>query len=274
VSTRPALALPLSTLSLSARAVSALALSTLSLGCTGGLNLFTVADDIELGQQVRDEILGDAATYPVIYEDEAPEAYEHLYRIRDEVLASGEVDYVDRFDWEVYLVDDPETLNAFAAPGGYMFFYTGLIEYLDEEDHFTGVMGHEMAHAANRHSTQQLTKAYGVATMVEVVLGKKPGLLGEIASGLVGLRFSRDDESEADEFSVNYLCETDYAADGAAGFFEKLESEGNVNMPEFLSTHPASANRVADIQAAADDRGCSVDLNEHAQYEAFKASLP
>jgi predicted Zn-dependent protease len=254
----------------------ALAPLLLGVACTdgGGINLFTVQDDIDLGKQVRDEILADPATYPVVYEDEAPEAYAHLYRIRDEVLASGEVQYADEFEWEVYLVDDPQTLNAFATPGGYLFFYTGLIDYLDEEDHFAGVMGHEIAHADRRHSTQQLTKAYGVATLLEMVLGKNPGLAAEIAAGLVSLKFSRHDEADSDDMSVIYLCETAYAADGTAGFFAKLEAEGGVNLPEFLSTHPSSENRVQDIRDAAETLGCSTELNPNAEWADFKASLP
>lgn len=258
-----------------ARCLSLVAIPLLA-ACTGDgkLNLFTIQDDIDLGQQVRDEILGDAATYPVLYEDEAPEAYDHLYRIRDAVLASGELEHADEFDWEVYLVDDPQTLNAFAAPGGYMFFYTGIIDYLDEEDHFAGVMGHEMAHADRRHSTQQLTKAYGVATLLEMLLGKNPGLAAEIAAGIVNLKFSRTDESDADEMSVIYLCETAYAADGTAGFFAKLDEEGGVNLPEFLSTHPSSDTRVDDIREMAVDLGCATELNEDAQWAEFQASLP
>lgn len=247
-----------------------------SVACTdgGGINLFSVNEDIELGQQVRDEILGDPATYPVVDRADAPEAYAHLDRIRDEVLASGQVDYEKRFEWEVYLVDDDETLNAFATPGGYLFFYTGLIEYLEHEDHFAGVMGHEIAHASRRHSTQQLTKAYGVATMVEVVLGRDPGLAAEIAQGLVSLSFSRHDEADADDQAVIYLCDTDYAADGTAGFFAKLEEEGGANLPEFLSTHPNPENRVDDISWMAEDMGCDTTLADGAQWVAFQASLP
>ena len=245
-------------------------------GCTsdGGLNLFTIQDDIELGQQVRDEILADPASYPVLAEDEAPEAYEHLYRVRDAVLASGEIEHADAFDWEVYLIDDPRTLNAFATPGGNLFFYTGLVQYLDEEDHFAGVMGHEIAHADRRHSTQQLTKAYGVATLLQVVLGDDPGLAAEIAAGLVNLRFSRDDETDADHVSVGYLCETDYAADGTAGFFARLEAEGGAQLPEFLSTHPSSANRVEGIRDEAEARGCSVDPHPGSEWDSFRDALP
>ena len=240
----------------------------------GGLNLFTVQDDIDLGREVRDQILADPSTYPVLEEDDAPDAYAHLYRVRDAVLASGEIQHADTFDWEVYLVDDPDTLNAFATPGGYLFFYTGLIDYLDEEDHFAGVMGHEIAHADRRHSTQQLTKAYGVATLLQVVLGEDPGLAAEVAAGLVSLEFSRRDEADADESSVEYLCETAYAADGTAAFFAKLDEEGGVALPEFLSTHPSSDSRVEDIRDAAAARGCSVQLDPDAEWEAFQAALP
>jgi len=239
-----------------------------------GLNLFTVQDDIDLGREVRDQILSDPSTYPVLEEGEAPDAYAHLYRVRDAVLASGEIEHADTFDWEVYLVDDPATLNAFATPGGYLFFYTGLIDYLDEEDHFAGVMGHEIAHADRRHSTQQLTKAYGVTTLLEVVLGEDPGLAAEIARGLLSLEFSRHDEADADEHSVEYLCETAYASDGTAGFFAKLDAEGGVSMPEFLSTHPSSDTRVEDIRDAAAARGCSVEPDPDAEWEAFQAALP
>ena len=73
--------------------------------------------------------------------------------------------------------------------------------------------------------------------LLAILTDSDPGLLGEVAAGLVNLSFSRADEREADEASVDYLCNTDYAADGTAGFFEQLEG---FELPEFLSTHPSS----------------------------------
>ncbi len=256
-------------------------LSLVAVGCDGAgslpdVNLFTVQDDIELGQQLADEIAANPGDYGEILDPaEYPEAYDHLNRIRDEILATGEVEYAQKFEWETHLIHDDATLNAFAAPGGFIYVYTGLIRYLEVEDHFAGVMGHEIAHAANRHSTEQLTKAYGVTTLLDLVIGGDSGLAGDVAAGLVGLEFSREDESEADEYSVIYLCETEYAADGTAGFFEKLTSEsGGVEIPEFLSTHPSSESRVQDIRASARDKGCDLDPYEQAQWDAFVASLP
>ena len=256
-----------------------LVLATALAGCAEGgvpdVNLFSIQDDKDLGAELAAEIAAHPKDYGTILDPaEYPDAYGHLNRIRDEILATGEVEYAKQFDWETHLIHDDEVLNAFAAPGGYIYVYTGLLRYLDQEDHFAGVLGHEIAHAANRHSTEQMTQQYGVATLLGVVLGD-PGLVGEIAAGLVGLEFSREDETQADEYSVYYLCETDYAADGTAGFFEKLESEsGGYEIPEFLSTHPSSESRVQDIRTLARSEGCSTEPNPNAQWTAFTQSLP
>lgn len=249
-------------------------------GCDEGagvpdVNLFSIQDDKDLGKELDQEIESNPKEYGAILDRaEYPDAYEHLDRIRDEILASGEVEYAKRFDWETHLIHDDTVLNAFAAPGGYIYVYTGLLRYLDLEDHFAGVLGHEIAHAANRHSTEQMTQQYGVATLLGVVLGEDPGLVADLAAGLVGLEFSREDEAEADAYSVLYLCETDYAADGTAGFFAKIEAEGGVEIPEFLSTHPSSASRVQDIRALARQEHCSTEPNPDGQWQAFLDALP
>jgi predicted Zn-dependent protease len=250
----------------------------LAVGCDGELpdvNIFSIQDDMDLGKELAKEIEKHPADYGELLDPaEYPEAYAHLDRIRDEILASGEVTYDKKFDWETHIIHDDEVLNAFAAPGGYIYVYTGLIRYLDLEDHFAGVLGHEIAHADQRHSTEQLTKAYGIETLLSIVFGDGGGVIGDVAAGLVGLEFSRDDEAEADDYSVIYLCETTYAADGAAGFFRKLTEEGGMEIPEFLSTHPSSEGRVEDIEAKADELGCSTEPKPDAQWQEFIDSLP
>lgn len=257
------------------RALAPLALMGLTACGSGGVNLFSLDDDVALGQQLADEVNANPDVYgPVIDRATDPEPYDHLQRITDEILASGMVEHRDDFEWELHIIDDDETLNAFAAPGGFIYVYSGLIHYLEVEDHFAGVMGHEIAHADQRHSTEQLTKAYGLSVVAGILFGSDPGIIAQVAAGLLTLSFSRADEAEADDYSVVYLCETHYAADGAAGFFEKLLSEGAGSGPEFLSTHPSPDNRVEDIEAAAAELGCSTELYPDAQWEAFQASLP
>jgi predicted Zn-dependent protease len=253
----------------------------LSAGCEDGslsdLNLFSIEDDMQLGADLAAEIAAHPNKYGEILDPiQYPDAYAHLDRVRDAILDTGEVSYANKFAWETHILHDDEVLNAFAAPGGYIYVYTGLIKYLEQEDHFAGVLGHEIAHAANRHSTEQLTTAYGLETLISIVLGEgTAGQIADLASGLATLSFSREDEAESDEFSVIYLCETDYAADGTAGFFEKLQQEGTgLEIPDFLSTHPSDDDRIAQIQALVADMGCSIEPNAQGQWDAFVASLP
>src|SRR5678815_2851411 len=244
----------------------------------GGLNIFSIQDDIDLGAQLAAEIEADPKTYPLLDEAQYPDAYDHLYAIRDSLLASDLVEHAEDFEWELHIIDDPKTLNAFCAPGGYIYVYTGIVGFLEHEDHLAGVMGHEMAHAAERHSTEQLTKIYGFETLASFLLGDvSDDLAVQIAESLVSLQFSRDDEAEADADSVQYLCETSYAADGTAGFFEKLIELGKEGYtPEFLSTHPSSDTRVEDIEALATQLGCSTVLldEDGSMIGELQAALP
>lgn len=255
-----------------------LALLLAATGCKNkddrSFNIFSIQDDIDLGKQVKAEIAANPAQYPLLSEAQYPQAYAYLRNVRDKILNSGQVFYKDKFAWEVFIVQDDNTLNAFCAPGGYIYVYTGLIKYLDSEDEFAGVLAHEIAHADRRHSTDQLTKAYGIGTLVSVVLGDNQSSLTDIAQNLVFLSFSRSDETEADEYSVKYLCPTTLNAAGAAGFFEKIEAQGGSNPPQFLSTHPNPDNRIAKIYEQRNDLSCTGTATLDSEYAAFKASLP
>lgn len=246
------------------------------LSCTdSGVNIFSVQDDVMLGMQLRDEILANPEMYPILDRNAYGAAYNYVQNVVNDILGSGEVTYREEFAWEVYLIDDPETLNAFAAPGGYIFIYTGILKFLETKDDFAGVMGHEMAHADRRHSTNQLTKQYGIGLMLSLVTGGDPGTLSQVLASLVGLKFSRDHEEEADTYSVIYLCETQYAANGAASFFEKLINEGTATPPEFLSTHPNPDDRVADINTEAVEMGCDVTFDSSvSEWKNFQDLLP
>jgi len=135
---------------------------------------------------------------------------------------------------------------------------------------------HEIAHSDRRHSTDALTRQFGVQLLLEVLLGENQQLLKDIAGSLASLQYSRRNESEADATSVEYLGNSIYSCAGAAGFFEKLINEGNnPGIPEFLSTHPSPDNRVEDIFDKASEEGCNTEeSNTDAQYQAFKNSLP
>ncbi len=239
------------------------------------INIFSIEDDKELGAKVNTEIQSNPAEYPVLSRTQYPQAYTYIENIRNKILAGGNVYYKDEFAWEVYIIQDDNTLNAFCTPGGYIYVYTGLIKFLEAEHELAGVLGHEMAHADRRHSTDQLTQIYGLQLMLDILLGDNQNDLTDIAASLVTLTFSRSHETEADTYSVNYLCPTDYRADGAAAFFQQLIDGGQSgNTPVFLSTHPDPGNRVQNITAQRTEQGCTGNGTFDAAYQGFVNSLP
>ncbi|MEL6864322.1 MAG: M48 family metallopeptidase [Bacteroidota bacterium] len=237
------------------------------------LNLFPVDDDVRLGEQVSNEIESDPSQFPILREQGNEEVYRYIRNMTNRILNSSKVQYRDKFKWQVKIIDDPNTLNAFATPGGYIYVYTGLIKYLDSEDQLAGVMGHEIAHSDRRHSTKQMTKTVGLALLAEAALGQRAAIK-QIVQGLLSLKFSRAHESESDEYSVIYLCETGYNPTGAAGFFRKISTRGSGGIPEFFSTHPNPNNRVAEIEKKAKALGCATKPEKTTEHARIKRLLP
>ncbi|MFB6316975.1 M48 family metallopeptidase [Saccharicrinis sp. FJH54] len=216
-------------------------------------NLFTVDDDIALGQQLRDTILNDPEHYSVLDSAEYTEAYQYLDSLKTLLLSTDQVAYNDRFEWQLFIIED-STVNAFCAPGGYIFFYTGIFNVIENEAQLTGILAHEMAHAARRHTTDNMTQTQGIALLLNILLGDEPSELAVMASnlalGLEGLAFSRKQEYEADEYAVKYMSASgDWEPRAIGDFFDILkEMQGESYTPVFLSTHPSPEDRSEKIQ--------------------------
>lgn len=239
----------------------------------GDVNIFSVQQDLAFGAQVSAEfesnpanVILDSAKYPAIYK--------YVYGLRDSILVNNTLNYETIFPWRIRVIKDDTTLNAFCTPGGYIYVYTALMKYLESEDQLIGVMGHEMAHADKRHSTDAMTREYGISMLLDIVFGKDKGQLARIAAGLKSLQYSRKHESEADEYSVIWLYNTAYNAKGAAGFFQKMIDQGASNPPQFLSTHPSPENRVGAIEAKWTALGGKVGQTFQSRYQAFRSTLP
>lgn len=241
------------------------------------INIFSIEDDKQLGLQVKAEIESNPTEYPILSKTTYASSYAYLEAMKQDILNSGKVEHKNDFVWELYIIKNDSVQNAFCTPGGYIYIYTGLIKYLDDASSLAGVMGHEMGHADARHSTDAMTKQYGLQTMIDLVLGKNQNQLTQIAQSLVTLQFSRTDEKEADDLSVTYLCPTKYHSNGAANFFRKIVASGASQPPAFLSTHPNPDNRVTNIDSKATTLGCTATIDatgDITNYNAFKTSLP
>jgi predicted Zn-dependent protease len=158
--------------------------------------------------------------------------------------------------WEVNVVSSDE-LNAFCMPGGKIVFYSGLINRLSlTDDEIAIVMGHEIAHALREHSREQVSQAMAAQTAIGVgaaLLGLGGGtadLASTAYEAFVATKFSRDDESEADRIGLELAARAGYDPRAGVALWQKMmkASQGE-RPPEFLSTHPAEANRVQQIES-------------------------
>lgn len=246
----------------------------------GSINLANVETDKQLGAQMYAQIAADPQNYPLLDEVKYAEAYQHIRRITNTILDCGAVANRDVFEWSVMIIDADDVQNAFACPGGKLYVYTGLINYLANEAELAGVMAHEVAHAATRHSTRQISQKQGLDFLTSIVLGKNPNALvstvAQIAGNMGGLAFSRKDENEADNLAVSYLSHTEYNPLGVAGFFEKLiaaGAAGNNGFAKYFSTHPSSEDRVQRIREAWVTYGSKSGNDFADRYQQVKNSI-
>lgn len=241
-------------------------------GGSKGINMYTIQQDKDLGAQVAQEIANNPKEYPIVDSAANAALYAYVYKIRNKILNSGKVANKDNFNWRVQIINNDTVLNAFCTPGGYIYVYTGIMKFLSSEDELAGVLGHEIAHADLRHSTRQMTTMYGVDAVVSAIAGNKE-MIKNITESLIGLKFSRNHESEADLKSVEYLCPTDYNANGGAKFFEKITASGGGKSIEFLSTHPSPDKRIESYNNKKTELGCQGTKDYKIEYTNMKKLL-
>lgn len=224
--------------------------------CSAGLNIFTDRDEVTMGQQFDQELRKNVKEYPIYTKN--PDVKDYINnKIFREILNSPEVKKSTSYNYQLEIIENDTTLNAFAVPGGYVYLYTGILKYLDSEAALAGVIGHEIAHVERRHATQRMTSAYGIQFLLGLALGSNPSQTAEIVanlfSGLTLLANSRANEEESDQFSIKYLSSTRFYPGSVKFFFEKMRDDGKVSsggggLATFLSTHPDPVARITSTE--------------------------
>jgi predicted Zn-dependent protease len=250
-----------------------------------GANIFSVSDDVQLGEDLDKEINANPRDYPLL--KNYPQVSDYVSNMGKYIINnSPKIKYKSIFPYKFQVINDT-IINAFCTPGGYIYVYTGLMNYVDNEATLAGVIAHEIAHAENRHMTQRLTSYYGVSILMSLVLGSNPNAIAEIAANLfVGLGFlanSRSDEKEADEYSVRYLMTTKYYPGAIKYFFAKALAEQKAKgqtpgaLDRLFSTHPLAQDRVENVQTTLKNLKISSDTTKGLftqEYQQFKTLIP
>ncbi len=214
--------------------------------------LMSQEQEIALGKQSDPDIVNEFG----LYEDKAMQQF-----IQEKGKQMAAISHRNNLQYEFKIVDSP-IVNAFAVPGGYVYFTRGIMAHFNNEAAFAGVLGHEIGHITARHSAKQ----YSQSMLAQ--LGLIGGLiavpeLGQYAEqaqqglSLLFLKFGRDHERESDKLGAEYSSKIGYDAQQMAGFFQTLDrlskQSGQEPIPDFLSSHPNPQNRYEAVKEMAAD---------------------
>jgi predicted Zn-dependent protease len=190
--------------------------------------------------------------------DNDPALKDRVYRITGRLIAQAlkmRPETKD-WDWSIKIIDDPETVNAWAMAGGKMALYSGLVKKINPtDDELAQVLGHEIAHALAKHSAEKMSVAMastiGVAAVGVVAENKGMALTGAALAAALAVQKpnSRAAETEADRIGIELAAKAGYDPSAAVTLWQKMAKVGGKGPPEFLSTHPAPENREKKLAA-------------------------
>jgi predicted Zn-dependent protease len=211
-------------------------------------SLMSEAQEVQIGKEMDVEVRRQMG----LYEDAALQRY-----VEEVGMRLARASERPNLPWHFAVVDAP-AVNAFALPGGYIYLTRGILPFLDNEAELAGVLGHEVGHVTARHAAQQYTQAtsagVGLTILSIFVPEARPFQgLAETAFGVLFLKHGRDDELQADKLGVEYTARSGWDPGGVAGMLNTLsrldEASGTrKGVPNWLSTHPAPADRVQEIE--------------------------
>ncbi|MBN1578302.1 MAG: M48 family metalloprotease [Chitinispirillaceae bacterium] len=214
--------------------------------------LISDEQEIELGTQYKAQIEADSDDYPLY--TAKTDYNQNLVKYIDSIGRNIARHQDDRdIDFTFTVIDNDTVVNAFAVPGGFVYIYTGLIKSARNEAEIAGVLAHEIGHITNRHGAKQMVKQFGISTLLDVLVGDSSAVrtVMDISSGLLFLKYSKENEFEADSSSVEYLIKTGYNPSGMKTFLEFLADMGGgtaSKLATFLSTHPPTDERIKAVE--------------------------
>ena len=210
-------------------------------------------DEVALGLQSAPQM---AHEFGGLFPDSDSQAY--VRRVGQKVVAGSDAKK-SPYPFDFHLLADEDTVNAFALPGGQVFVTAGLFRRLQNEAQLAGVLGHESGHVVNRHAAEHLAKqqftqvligAAAVAGSNDRSDGRQAAAIAALVGEVANLKFSRQDELEADASGVRYMAAAGYDPRAMAQVMEILKKAGGRSpRPEFFSTHPDPGNRKERIEA-------------------------
>jgi len=211
------------------------------------LMLVSESQEIQMGQQSDSQVVASIGLYP------NPSLQAYVQGLGTKLAATSER---PNLPWTFRVVDDP-AVNAFAIPGGFVYVTRGILAHMTNEAELATVMGHEIGHVTARHTAHQMSReqlaslGLAIGSIASSQVAKYAGVASQ-ALGVLFLKFSRDNENQADELGVRYSSRGNYDSREMVNvmqMLDKIEAQSGGRLPEWLATHPNPGNRIEHITA-------------------------
>ncbi len=226
-------------------AASMTACETTPITGTSAFNLFSLEDDCEMGAEAYSQFTAEETVVTTNWGDNG-KWKKTVETVMSDLAAVAED---QGFEYEVKLLDNDGTVNAWCLPCGKMAVYTGILPVCQDAAGLAVVMGHELGHAIARHGTQRMSADSLAASAIELLAGAEYAELGVMAYQYgVAMPFGRGDELEADHIGLILMARAGYDPREAVDFWTRMDALGSGGTPEWLSTHPSHGTRVDELQ--------------------------
>ncbi|MEQ8904530.1 M48 family metallopeptidase [Ekhidna sp.] len=237
---------------------------------------FTEEDEILLGEKLAIAFSEDA-DYNLISSEGNTIPYGYVNSRLNEIIASSVLTKGESFTWTITLVED-DRRQAFAFPGGYLYVSTGMIFYLNNEDEFSGLLAHLIAHIDQSHITETLFFKYGVNGLKSIASSGDSESLKSIIEDLElsgdYLQISRANELQADTLTVSLLTGTGQSCEASGLIIERILTVQPNQLTGFIGAHRLEEDRVVAIKEKASGCDTAIDGESAARYRSFRNSLP
>jgi predicted Zn-dependent protease len=231
---------------------------------------FDEADQIMIGNAILTMISEPSNGFNILVEEDYQEVYVHLNTLINQISNTVTVQRRGLFDWKISILENDDKLNAFIAPGGHLYIYSGLLKFLQGEHELMGMIAHEVAYADSDNLINQLKNEFGSKKLSQVISAdpESDAIILDISHALAELAFETEAIKKADEFCTEIICEFEWDGEGLLSLI-KRGAEDPLNTIEWLQTKPVTDTRIDDLTDLIHNRVGGCGASDSTYYQRY-----
>lgn len=233
---------------------------------------FSIEDTINLGENIGTALAGNE-NIELLDPKRYPEIFQFVDITLAEILQTNEITYTEEYAWDVNIIHDDSSANAFIFPGGNMYITTGLLRnHIATKSELFSVIAHEMVYADNGFVMTALQNEYSPSSLLDISLGNNQDAAGDLSEYLMTTPYNNESIQDADKKTCRIICASDYLAESFSVFLNNLfQQTTNIG---WTTLHPDNGFRITNVNSTLEQLSCTGTDEQKSEYESFISKLP